>query len=392
MTTVTNLSPVLGTSSSIDIDGEYTVELSAAAQYGQYENGNYWIVGPVTLNDVVGADGGMINPRSDESMGFGPRPEIEKGWSYSAANDITQNYPIAVSTGESIVMAQTQVFNFPDQARIRDLRVAHVVDTIPWDDSFSPPYTGSTKYDYTWRDVDEAALNLQNYPLVGVSPDIDAIIAQFDHPWYDAKRGWSARFIHPEGNMPDYGREMAGWTHRAAAMLHFDYPIEKKRTLLKRLIQLGLDYIGCRESHATDELWFADGGHPQGRKLPILIAGIALQNQTFIDYCGGVGRWAFGEDEQTYFIGTPGPTTAHWAVTPDRRDGVTLSDWGQSYQQCCTAKVWWGSVFFCREGGHVAAYNHDQFFWYMDRYVAEPSTVGDQFWGSFEQFLYTQYG
>ena len=217
--------------------------------------------------------------------------------------------------------------------------------------------------------------------------------------WLDHKPGWTARFIHPAENMPEYGREIATQIGDVSLLLLVDVP--NKETLLIRFVQLGIDLYGIVDNGGS---WPADGGHGSGRKWPILFAGLMLNNSAMLNIGSTTVR--FGEDQQTFYVSqndvnvTNGPT---W--NPDERRGpaepyttgdIGMPEWGirhaQSntwdnkawnaiYRECCTANAWVGFVLSARILGMQSAWNHDALFDYQDRYMDV-----SQSWRAWSQF------
>ena len=77
-------------------------------------------------------------------------------------------------------------------------------------------------------------------------------------------------------NMPDYGREITNVVSTVSLMLVVEDPEGKYEKLLLKFVQLGIDYYGVTQSN--NKLWFANGGHDSGRKIPIIFAGVLLNH------------------------------------------------------------------------------------------------------------------
>ena len=68
---------------------------------------------------------------------------------------------------------------------------------------------------------------------------------------------------------------MAGWLSDAILMLNSDFSLlagnPTKDKLLIGIIQRGIDNYGVARMH--NDIWLIGGGHANGRKLPIVLAG-----------------------------------------------------------------------------------------------------------------------
>jgi hypothetical protein len=203
------------------------------------------------------------------------------------------------------------------------------------------------------------------------------VAEQFERVWLDHKSGWTGRKIHPSQNMPDYGRNMAAQLGEGSLMLMLDFSESEKERLLVNFVQVGIDFYGVVEAGGTNH-WYADGGHAQGRKWPIIFAGTMLGDRA-MENIGGRDV-SFGEDQQTFYVSQ---------ADVDRGNGYTSSDigmpeygirhasdptrddasWGAPYRQCCTANSWHGHVLSARLMNKQAAWQHPALFDYTDRYM-----------------------
>src|SRR6185369_5511291 len=84
---------------------------------------------------------------------------------------------------------------------------------------------------------------------------------------------WISRFMHPVRNMRDYSRDFTTDVGTGALLLQLDLPNEKKRELLVRMVQFGLDSYGNLKGGCS---WPGEGGQGSGRKFCILLAGAVL--------------------------------------------------------------------------------------------------------------------
>jgi hypothetical protein len=184
--------------------------------------------------------------------------------------------------------------------------------------------------------------------------------------------------------MPDYGREITNITSNVSLMLMLDDPEGKYEALLLKFVQLGIDYYGTTLS--SNSLWGADGGHNSGRKMPILFAGMLLGHDGMKNV-----EASFAEDQQTYygqgFRGqkalwriTGGEDRKHEHLPPEKWHGPPFKGdndgWKSEGYRSLNGPTWGGQALAARLLGAKKSWNHDAFFDYVDRWVAESSTGG----------------
>ncbi len=395
--------------------------LAAGADYGQYANGDYWVVGPVNIIyiDPISyksrtgrvLNGSMVNPspKNGSTQGYDSATYGQYGPSFDAALNaampggtyISAGNPLVLQPGSSLVSA----ISGPEpgsRSQLDSAAILTVVDAPPPDDSFRPPYCGSDKTPrFNESDLDSTILanpsilkSLDRSAIQGV-PAMADIERYFERPWLDHVPGWVGGYIHPTGNMPNYGREIASEVGEGALMLHMNFTIEEKHTLLIRYVQLGIDLYGI-VSDGGEENWPNNGGHASGRKWPILFAGLMLNDLPMSsiglrsgDYTGE-DRVHFGEDDQTFYVTAGDIARDHhpdnraceleyaasdehlpeWGIVHHSNPEADNKNWKATYRQCCTATAWNGFLLSALIMGQKANWNHDVIFDYMDRYMA----------------------
>ncbi len=400
-------------------------------EYGQFANGDYWVIGPVTITAISPAsilsgtrtiNGSMINPSPangstqgyDSAMygGYGPdfsavlnvaRPN---GQALSAAN------PLIVQPGSSLVSS----ISLPEAGARVQLKTAAILTVLATPapaGSFRPPYTGSDK---TIR-FNTAQLNrarLAHLTPVAETPSLSEVERYFERPWIDHIPNWMAGYHHPLENMPDYGREIATEVGIGALMLNLDFTPQEKETLLVRYVQLGLDLYGVA-INGGEENWPPNGGHASGRKWPIVFAGIMLDDNAMmhIGPGDGSGTVMFGEDGQTFYVTQVDIDRTH---DPDLRGcyleeyqaadlglpewGIVHSDdptadnkaWCAVYRDCCTANAWAGFILAAHIMDAKELWDHDALFDYQDRYMAlEAPGDWTRCWDDFTEAMWDTY-
>jgi hypothetical protein len=140
----------------------------------------------------------------------------------------------------------------------------------------------------------------------GVTPSsVAAAQGLIRGPWLDQISGSNEAQDHPVNQQSGYGRDLSMDVSDVAAHLCLNYSQADLKTLASYLIQVGIDNYGLVLDGAD---WHADGGHGSGRKLPIVFAGVMLNDPTlkscpwtYYDISHGTTHFRFGEDGQTYY-------------------------------------------------------------------------------------------
>jgi hypothetical protein len=431
-------------------------------QYGQFVNGDYWIKGPVNIisinppchvtvageKDKGGRDytvgtiinGSMLNPSPGSSHGYASHI-----LGYSAQLNVALDVPLEIQTG-SLISTQSKVMGSGqgDVSGVQFASVLTVLASAPNAGSFRPPYCGTTKtVSFNKSVFDKPG---KGYSLLLSLPHADApalselatISNWFARPWIDHVGSFQGRLIHPVDNMVEYGAAMHNYISFAAIALHLNYTNAQKESLLVNYVQLGIDFYGIVQAGGTGN-WVCDGGHSQGRKWPIIFAGLMLGDEGMQaigeksgDYLysakPGGGNYGpgettappdyiyFGEDDQTFYVAQLDiDITNSSAFNPDYRDtekipysggDLGLPEWGIRHALWPQASNKWlptiyrsvvGPSFagtalaalmmtqFDKNGRAVSGakllWNHDAYFDYVDRWVGL-TNIGGELYGS----------
>lgn len=393
---------------------------------GAFANGDPWVVGPVAIVGIepaaVAVDGrvlhgSMLDP-DPSTMAQGYDTALfgdASGERYDAARNVALGIgtarPLDLQPGHSLVSVKSR----SDWKLIPQLETAAVLTCLgeaPAPDAFRPPYVKGDKA-VRCREVELDYSVLRRVPATLDAPSMEVTARAFERLWLDHFPGWPVRYSHPVENMPDYGRDQAALIGTGALLLQTDVPNEQKRDLLVRMVQIGIDLHaalrgGCR--------WQGIGGHGGGRKLPILIAGLALHDEQMLaigrDFVSAVRRDGpgafFAEDGQTFFVTetSPGVWNQGFGGYGKQHDG--LPEWGFShsdhpnddqaawdkdpYRRCCSANGWVGEALAARMMGLVEAWHHPAFFAYMDRYMQVKHEEGwHRAWAPWQATMWDSY-
>ncbi len=300
------------------------IESDTEYNYGQFANGDYWVVGPVdikclyndeasnTINNHVGI---MINPRMSQEQGYDSRIN---GYSSSLAVTV----PFTAHPGDSVVFTTSLKEEGGNEGTyLADAAVITIVDAPLTADKFRPPYTRPTRVTTGSSDPLIFSTSDINWDLLlsltkpASTPPLAETERLVERVWLDhwEKGSFLSSRIHPLNNMRDYGRDIAADESEVVMQLMLDYSQEEKTKLLISMIQVGIDFYG----NALDGgVWHADGGHNSGRKFPIMFAGLMLDNNDMINISRGgeitndslgvtAYRYRFAEDGQTYYYDDP---------------------------------------------------------------------------------------
>jgi|GEM_PF-2234289 len=411
--------------------------------YGTYVTGDYWVEGPITiigiensLNDPdytprLNQNGSMINPLANHSatlQGYDDGSSYDQSLNVAlpGGSPISPSNSLDVAVNSSLVSTVSWLYNSPTDAEpgcpnfvgslprplLRSAAVLTVVDSAPTDDSFRPPYAGADKsMDYQFSDLDLNKLSNLTPPTSGL-PVLSELEAAMSRPWIDNRTTFWSGYFHPTDNMPNYGRDMAHVVNNTALMTNLDFSQltgnPSKDQLVINLVQYGIDSTGVADNGPG---WLADGGHMLGRKLPIIYAGILLNNAHMLN--AGVwgrhdgtenGTGVSFQEYQTHFyvsqteidITQSGLIAEGGQWEPDSRDitegdiipydsnypgipewGIRHSFWPSRdnadlpiYYRTINGSVTVGTALAMQIMGAKSSWNNDVFFDYADRYWA----------------------
>ena len=401
---------------------------SQDAQVGQFVNGDWWVIGPVTVSSVSPAptssrNGSVINPQADYPAQQGYDSNIS---AYDAS--LRVNYPLNLNPGDSLVSSVswetsgTHVDLIGRNVTVsnHNLRTAAVLTCLaqtPPADAFRPPYAGSNKPIYTKSQIQYQRLPRLTPPQKQINPnydydDVDAgligrdyskTIEQqfgryFQRPWILHVQDWQGRASHPTDNMPNYHANVYETIVEGAVLLMAD--LDDIDTLLIPFLQLGIDshYI----SHSGDKT--ADSSI---HKWPIVFAGVM-----FDDAAMKSNSYNFRTDWMTYYANA-GTSSINSSIVPSgqgwtgttalyRQDPGDMehehldpTEWDQvpsgggikreKYRRI-NSPAWVGIALSARLTNAMEAWNHPAFFDYVDRWMTEPDAANktylEQLWNN----------
>jgi hypothetical protein len=411
-----------GTAISISKDG-VTWTFSEAVPVGQFVNGDDYVVGPVTIIAIDPApqtsspyeNGSVVDmPTSNGKSGFDSRLNdgTDESWWFDAT---MRSYPpIALKPGDSLAssISLAQTHSVPEVMRASDMSVSPVasvsvltvLSAAPTADAFRPSYCDRSQTIYH---ADSLQRNLlpslapptPSDPSAG-TPTLAQFEAYYRQPWIDTN---PFLFDAPANYMPSYGQHIAFADSYASLLLMLNFSANDKVNLTNYFVQYGIDLYGCVQQGVG---WPAFGGHHSGRKLPIIFAGILLNNAGMQNVSADYPN-QFGEDMQTLYINQLPPAGTytqawqgatviyggHYGVTPDGTpvspglygpyEQLQPAAWpllngneqlGESYRRCCTSVSWVGEALTFHILKAENIWNYPPFFDYVDRWMNEDDT------------------
>ncbi len=410
--------PPAGTASSISKDG-ITWTFSQAVPVGQFVNGDYYVVGPVTITKIDPApttaspyeNGSVKNlPTSNSKSGFDSRLNdgTDESWWFDPTVRVYP--PISLKVGDSLVssISVSQIHSLPEVMRASDMNISPVatvsvltiLSAAPSADAFRPSYCDRSQTIYHANSLQRNLLPSLAPPNPSNTPPLSQFETWYRRPWIDTN---PFLFDAPGEYMPSYGQHIAFADSYASLLLMLNFPADQKVNLTNYFVQYGIDLYGCAQAGYG---WPAFGGHRSGRKLPIIFAGILLNNDGMKNVSTTFPN-QFGEDMQTVYVNKVPPAgtfqqawqgatviyAGHYGVTTDGTpvsaglygpyEQLQPSSWplingdeqlGEAYRRCCTSVSWIGEALTIHIMHAENVWNYPPFFDYVDRWMTEDDT------------------
>lgn len=376
-----------------------TWTFASPVQYGQFVNGDYWVVGPVTVASVSpGWDGArhgsMLDPVPLTVQGFDAR--INDHFAFS--DDSRVKFPVTITGTKSLLSAISLPQNKTGGAyqALSDMAVLTIVSIAPPSGSFRPAFVAGSKKMWNIADANYARVPTLPVPAGITLPDMSNIMIRINP--YFGTAAWGPAII-PENNVYDVYPAYENIT-TSILSLEAMLAIPQKEDYINRLVQRGIDHYAI--ALLNDYGWETNGGYGVGLKWPILFAGIVLGDAgmqsppLYIPSRGnGSNIFKFPEDGYTY-LGAP--TAAYPNGKP--MFGIDYAGLGYSLANCLsncmardpagildpenrpagggyraiTSPFWVGQTLAAYLMNAKALWRHDLYFDYVDRWLTEPET------------------
>jgi hypothetical protein len=399
----------------------WTFEKSAHA--GQFINGDWYVVGPVTIvkidpspcygsevadEELDAREKVPLDQRCRNGSMLNMPARQEVAWDSGVRNYYHPEYrarlPISMNPGDSLAssisLRQHEKVTYPyhpgtvrgvdDNSPVKIVAVLSCVASPLPPDAFRPGYCGHDTTIYLTRDLRRDLLPHFERPA-GI-PDPAKFAENFQRPWCDT--GFFS-FDVPQQSMPNYAQWYAQGPANAVLLACCDgtKPEDKERLLIN-IIQIGIDHYSLvRQGHPG---WNAHGGHGSGRKFPIVFAGAMLGDEDMANVNKTCPNAHFGEDEQTAYgdcwTGAKVVFTGHSGIdeiTGIGRDFVRGGNqWGpyehlppdkwvpeefrsDAYRRANASVCFVAQALVLRAMKLEKPWNHDAFFDYVDRWMFE---------------------
>ena len=392
------------------------------ARVGQFVNGDFYVLGPVTVvkinpaprygkevaaDELDGREKVAVDQRCRNGSMLNTPARREVAWDSGIMNyyhpEHRARLPIAMTRGDSLAssisLRRGEKVTYPyhagtvrgegDNSPVKIVAVLTcVAEPLP-PDAFCPGYAGHDRTIYLARDLRRDLLPRFERPAS--APDPLKIASLIERPWCDS---CFFSFDVPQQSMPNYAQANAQCLADSALLACCEAKPTDKERLLINVVQIGIDYYSLvRQGHPG---WAAHGGHGSGRKFPIVFAGVMLGDESMANINESFPKAAFGEDEQTAYgdcwTGAKVVFTGHSGidvVTGIGRDFVRGGNpWGpyehlppsrwvpeefrsDAYRRANTSTCWVAQALVLRAMKLESTWNHDAFFDYVDRWMFE---------------------
>ena len=288
-----------------------TWTFSESVPVGQFANGDYYVVGAVTVSSISPAptgtgestrNGSVLNLPAEDHAGFDGR---------MLGNRFIENQvvrpPINMNPGYmliSTISASASEWStgiprlvYPSENSVTPVKTCAILTCLAQEvsaDAFRPAYCDrSMKMYYADSLKRELLPSLAN---VSSMESLSKWERVFERPWIDVVYDG---FGLPYENGPNYGREYGRSVGIAALLLCNNFSQARKETLLIRFVQVGIDLWGIvRAGHYG---WHAHGGHGTGRKLPMVVSGYLLGDGEMMNVHNNYPNCSLGEDQHTMY-------------------------------------------------------------------------------------------
>jgi hypothetical protein len=297
-----SLNPVDGATSVSQYGITWT--FSQDRTVGQFANGDWWVVGPVTIisinppaatADGKDINGTMVNPVYNTTgiplwnpvQAWDGRIDWKAGCdtSYHDSLNIAKQLPYTAVVGDSMMSAKSFIeYQSGNKAQLDTIAILTVLESTPYPGSFRPPYIGGSNKSIRWNKSQLRYDRLKKLTNVTNTPTFAEMEPQFEKAFIVQSPGFASNYLLPRAHdETNYGREISLKNSEAALLLNLNYTDAQKETLLIRMIQRGIDLYGALSVGGG---WWSDGGHHVGKKLPVVLAGWILDDADIISKAG----------------------------------------------------------------------------------------------------------
>jgi hypothetical protein len=337
--------PALASTTSQLTQHGITWNFSTPVQFGQFVNGDWWVVGPVTVISVsptpsTGRNGSMVNPTppGNKPQGYDDRIAYYSAQARAA-------FPATLAPGSSLVSTKSltnEDLNVDGRYNVEwlgddigtswtSLKTAAVLTVLaspPSIGTFRPPLVGTSKPLYNVSQIQRQFLPRLPRPSTAPSRSVSHYERGLERPWLVHGYDWQGRMMHPIENMHNYHQQIGEFLSEASMIMVTDLATE---TLINRYIQTGIDVYHTMILGRADSAFF---------EWQSIYTGLLLGNETMANVV------LSGDAE----VGRTGEKFYFWA---DRSSTVPKS------AGVVEGRTWSGaSVFFRKQVGSTGEYEH----------------------------------
>jgi Chitobiase/beta-hexosaminidase C-terminal domain len=381
-----------------------TWTFSADRPTGTFVNGEPWVVGPVTITNINPnpsqstynvQNGSMINPVPNTNHGFDSNPACYPV-QYEPAKNVALSFPFTLKVGDVLVSAKSQAY-YPTW--LKTVCALTVLSGPPPSGSFRPSIFGTDR-SVRWNVSQMDWSVLKNYAATSSTPTKASIEAQIPPlPWFEWLPAWNGNSLQADDNTTDlpfvdgthyrvYGRETAQKFGRIGLWLNTNQPLADKQAIAIQMVQNGMDIYDYVRLGGG---YYHDGGHKCGRKLPLVLAAMMLNDPSLKAMAGNPD--IFQEDTQVWFVNQSDVGRVLWVAPPGdswygreflqyTQADVGMPEWGirHRFEPVQDNRSWsatyrstvgngmMGSWLAAHLMGMQSIWNHPAAFSYMERY------------------------
>lgn len=291
---------------------------------GQFANGDYWVLGPVTIT--------AISPDFDgKNNGWEVNPVVKGGHGFQAGRGFDASLVPALpwTSKGTVSVVKTTAAKKPGQSIIQGAAVLTVVEEVPPEDGaavFRPPYVGSEKPYYRVADLKTDLL--PTYEPVASMPTLESVAKRFSTLQMDHKTGVVGRSMRPQDNMMDYQPKNTPAQNEAVLRLMMNDTIEAKMPALIAYVQFGIDKIHMIYLGHT---WPDGGGHQPGHYVVTAFAAVMLDIEKAkqvlrqAEFFHG-SRWFYRGKDGLVLWGGPGTEEGYWRYVMTQDGNRSIRD------------------------------------------------------------------
>lgn len=333
---------------------------------GKYANGDFWVLGPVTIKAITpdfdgNHNGWQVNPEPGSVQGFDTRIT-------SFNKELVPSLPYVADAGQSIIKTiSVTPFTSTPRPVLKSAAVLTVVGEIPpgkGSEVFRPPYVKTEKPLFKVADIKRNLI--PGYDSIQNTPSLSVTRSWFEKLQMNHIGGSGSQYSRPSDNLSYYGADIAKTTADGALRLMVKGEEPDYSDALIAYLQCGLDYFYMIKD---GWIWPRGGGEQPGEKLPIVFFVSVLgteemkdtvrKRRMYEDYMVHYGKdrvalygdWGWDAERSE-----PGKVddAPYWNNIAYGKSSKTLADPygyidggmipGGSYQYCCTSQPFKGAV------------------------------------------------